>query len=135
MKTVTIEQDITFEAPVKDVYEAILDAKKHAAFTQSEVHISDKEGEDFTAYDGYIEGKNYELIPHSKIVQIWKAMEAEWPDEHYSVIEFHLKAKDETTHLHFIHKDLPELVSDSIANGWYEHYWEPMKDYLASHKS
>lgn len=130
MKTVTVEQDITFEASPKELYEALLNPKKHAAFTQSEVQISDKEGADFTAYDGYIEGKNFELKPYNKIVQIWKAYEAEWPDEHWSVIEFHLKEEDDKTHLHFVHKDLPEAVSDSIANGWYEYYWEPLKDYL-----
>lgn len=130
METVTIRQELNFKVSSEEFYKTFLDEKKHAAFTQSEVHISDKEGDDFTAYDGYIEGKNFELMPNKRIVQIWKAQEAEWPDEHWSVIEINLKDNGEGCHVEFVHKDLPKNVADSIDNGWHEYYWEPLKDYF-----
>ena len=58
MKIKTLRQKATFKASPHAVYESIMDAKKHAFFTQSKVKITKKVGDKFSAYDGYIEGVN-----------------------------------------------------------------------------
>lgn len=44
MKTKTIKQTIFFKAEPHDVYEALMDSKKHSKFTGDKAVISRKEG-------------------------------------------------------------------------------------------
>ena len=68
-----IHQTVTFKASPHDVYEALMDSKKHAAFTGGKASISRLVGGAIMAYDDYIAGKNVELVPDRKIVQDWRA--------------------------------------------------------------
>jgi uncharacterized protein YndB with AHSA1/START domain len=70
-----IQQTVTFKASPHDVYEALMDSKKHAAFSGGKASISRKVGGRISAYDGYITGKNIELIPDQEIVQDWRAVD------------------------------------------------------------
>src|SRR5689334_13118284 len=78
-KTKTIKQS-EFISGVKaeEVYSALLDARNHAAFTGAAATGSGRVGSKFTAWDGYISGKNLELEPGKRIVQEW--LTTEWPD-------------------------------------------------------
>ena len=67
MKTKTLKQKVTFKATPHEVYESIMDARKHAKFTKSKVEITKKIGDKFSAYDGYIEGINLKLVPDKEI--------------------------------------------------------------------
>ena len=63
MKTevTTIKQKVVIPASPKEVYEAYVDAKKHSKFTGSKATGKAVVGGKFTAWDGYIFGKNLEL--------------------------------------------------------------------------
>ena len=63
----TIKQTITFKAKAHDIYDTLLNEKKHAAFTGSKAKINRKKNGRFQTYDGYAEGKNIELIKDKKI--------------------------------------------------------------------
>ena len=71
MKTKSIRQTVTFDAKPIDVYNLIMDAEKHAAFTGSKVTMSKELNGKFSVFDGYCRGYNIELIPGKKIVQAW----------------------------------------------------------------
>ena len=86
----TIKQSVTIKAKPHDVYEALMDAKKHAKFTGGKAVISREVGGKFNVFDGYAEGVNLELVPDKKIVQSWRA--DDWPKGHYSKATFDLKA-------------------------------------------
>lgn len=131
METVTIRQEVDIETSPEKVYEALLSSKDHSNFTESEAHISDKEGESFSAYDGYILGKNIKLIPTEKITQKWRAVESNWPEDHWSTVEFHLSDNEEGgTRLIFIQKELPKKIAENVANGWHKYYWKPLNAYF-----
>ena len=125
-----IFQSIQFKAKPKVLYDLIMNPKKHSAFTDAAAQISQQIGGKYSAYDGYIEGENLELIPGKKIVQTWRAMEDKWPDGENSIIEFVFVENDHGTELQFTHKDIPHAVKSDFNKGWVEHYWEPMKAYL-----
>ena len=74
----SIHQSIIFMASPHDVYEALMDSEKHAAFSGGKATISREIGGTITAYDDYITGRNIELIPDRKIVQDWRAVD--WPE-------------------------------------------------------
>jgi activator of HSP90 ATPase len=123
-----IKQTVTFKASPHEVYEALMDSKKHAAFSNSEAKISREVGGEYMAYDGYITGKNIELIPDKKIVQSWRA--SDWEEDYFSTITFELTPIPEGTRLDFTHADVPSGTEDEFTQGWIDNYWEPMKKYL-----
>ncbi|HLC79775.1 MAG TPA: SRPBCC family protein [archaeon] len=129
MKTKTIRQVVKFEASAKDVYDCLMDSKKHSAFTQSECKIGKNTGDSFSAYDGYIEGTTIELIPGEKVVQSWHA--SDWPKGHYSEVIFEFEQKGSKTKLKFTHSNVPEEFFEEIKAGWIEHYWSKMKEFFA----
>ncbi len=90
--------------------------------------VSDKIGDKFTAWDGYIKGKNLVLEPYNKIVQSWRSTNFE-DHEDDSQIEVILNEGDSETKLTLIHTNVPES-GEHYKKGWYEHYFEPMKRYF-----
>jgi len=125
----TIRQSTTFKATPHEVYEALMDSRKHARFTGAKARISHKVGGRFTAYDGYIEGVNLNLVPDKKIVQSWRG--SDWPKDHYSKATFSLKKIKNGTHLTFTQSGVPNQYYNDISQGWRDYYWKPMKEMLA----
>jgi activator of HSP90 ATPase len=124
----TIRQSVTFKATPHQVYEALMDSRKHTKFTGDAASVSRKVGGKITAYGGYITGKNVELVQDVKIVQTWHA--ADWPEGHESKVTFSLKPVEGGTRLAFTHTGVPDDQVESIKQGWIEHYWTPMKAML-----
>ena len=123
-----IQQTVTFKASPHEVYEALMDSKKHAAFSGGKARISRKVGGPIMAYDDYITGKNVELTPDQKIVQTWRAVD--WSEGYYSRVVFLFTAVPEGTRLDFTHTDVPEGTEEEFTQGWIDNYWEPMKVFL-----
>jgi activator of HSP90 ATPase len=123
-----IKQTVVFKASPHAVYEALMDSATHAAFSGSVASISREVGGEFNAYDGYISGKNLELVPDRKIVQSWRAVD--WPDGHFSTVTFLFIPIAEGTQLDFTHTGIPEGEEAAFEEGWIDNYWEPMKEYL-----
>jgi activator of HSP90 ATPase len=123
-----IQQTVTFKASPHEVYEILMDSKKHSAFSGGLAEISREVGGEFSAYDGYITGKNLELVPDRKIVQNWRAVD--WPEGFFSTVTFVLLPIAGGTRLNFTHKDLPEGTEAEFEQGWVNNYWEPLKRYL-----
>jgi activator of HSP90 ATPase len=128
METKTIKQTVTFKAGPHDVYEALMDSKKHAKFTGDKASISRKVGGKFSAFDGYSEGTNLELVPDSKIVQTWRA--SDWPEGLYSKVTFVFKEIAGGTRLAFTQTGIPAELHEEIEQGWRDYYWAPMKEML-----
>lgn len=128
MKTKTIRQSVAFKASPHDVYEALMDPDKHAQFTGGAADISREIGGRFTAFDGYSEGVNIELIQDKKIVQTWRA--SDWLEDHYSQVTLLLKKLEDGTRLTFTQTGVPEDQYEDISQGWWNYYWNPMKEML-----
>jgi activator of HSP90 ATPase len=128
MKTKDIKQEEHFDASPAEIYDALMDSKKHTQFTGDTAKIENKVGGNFTAFSGYASGKNLELIQDKKIVQSWHAEEENWPDDYFSKITFELKPDKGGTLLNFTHEGVPVENADSIADGWVTYYWEPLRE-------
>lgn len=128
METKTIKQTVTFKASPHDVYEALMDSKKHAKFTGDKALISRKVGGKFSAFDGYSEGTNLELVPDIKIVQTWRA--SDWPEGLYSKVTYSFKEMTGGTRLSFTQTGVPAELYEEIEQGWRDYYWAPMKEML-----
>jgi activator of HSP90 ATPase len=126
MKTKTIRQSVTFKASPHEVYEMLMDSRKHSKFTGEKARISRKVGGKFSAYGGYIEGVNLDLIPDRKIVQSWRGND--WPEGHYSKSTFSLKKVKNGSRLTFRQSGVPDKYYNDISQGWRDYYWKPMKE-------
>ncbi len=106
-KTGTIRQRILIPSiPPEEVYNALIDPKKHSAFTGSRATCDPRPGGKFTAWDKYISGKNLELVKGKKIVQEWKT--SEWPEGYpSSILEFTFTRKRGGTELRMVHSKVP----------------------------
>ena len=124
----SIQQTVTFKISPHEVYEALMDSEKHAAYTGGKARISRAVGGSIMAYDDYITGKNIELVPDQKIVQDWRAVD--WPEGYFSRIMFELTAIPEGTRLDFTHTDVPEGTEEEFTQGWIDNYWKPMQAYF-----
>jgi len=130
MTTRSIKQTVTFNASPKEVYQLIMDAKKHSAFTGSAVTMSNKINGKFSMFEGYCHGYNIELSDGKKIVQAWHFAEDGWPDDHFSVCSFAFQKKDNQTKLVFTQTGIPEHKAEDLKEGWKKFYWQPMKTWL-----
>ena len=128
MKTKTIRQTVSFRATPHEVYEALMDSKKHAKFSRDKASISRKVGGKFRAYGHYIEGKNLELKEDKKIVQSWRAYT--WPADYFSETTYVLTKLKDKTKLTFTHSGVPADDAEKIKKGWTDYYWKPMKEFL-----
>ena len=123
-----IRQKVIFKASPHEIYEMLMDSKKHAEFTGDDAEISRKVGGKITAYGGYIEGENLELAKDRKIVQKWRG--SDWLEGHYSTAAFELKPVEGGTQLIFVQTNVPDGQYEAISKGWTEHYWDKMKKAL-----
>jgi activator of HSP90 ATPase len=129
MKTKTLHQSVVFETDPHEVYEMLMDSKKHAEFTGAKATIGRQVGDSFSVWDEWATGSNVELVPNKKIVQRWRG--ADWPTGHYSVVRFELKKVDRGTRLDFTQTGIPEGLYEEIAQGWKEWYWEKLQAYFS----
>lgn len=129
MKTKTIKQTVTFSAAPVEVYDLLMDSKKHTECTGAKAKVSSKVGGRVEAYDGYIEGKNVELVLGKKIVQEWRA--SDWPEGAWSLVRIELKPSKKGTQLVFTQTGVPQEFVTDITSGWKEFYWTPMQAWLA----
>ena len=76
----------SFNTTAKKIYDTWLSGEGHTKMTGGSAIISDKIGDKFTAWDGYIEGENIDLEPNKRILQTWRTSQFE-DDEEDSKIE------------------------------------------------
>ena len=125
IKTKNIKQTVALKGTPHEVYEMLINSKKHSAFTGSKAVVSQKEGGRISAWDGYIDGKNIKLITDKKIVQSWRAID--WPKGHYSTVTYALTKTKGGTKLTFVQTSVPADFCTSIKQGWVDYYWTPLK--------
>ncbi|MBK8448596.1 MAG: SRPBCC domain-containing protein [Saprospiraceae bacterium] len=130
LKVKTIKQNISFDASPEELYYLFMDPYKHAAFTGSDVIISNEINGKFNIFNGYCKGYNIELAVAQKIVQAWNFAENGWPENHYSICKFSFEPNGNKTKLKFEQTGIPEHKVDQLKKGWKEYYWIPMKAYL-----
>ncbi|MDA1035740.1 MAG: SRPBCC domain-containing protein [Chloroflexi bacterium] len=116
-------------ATPEQVYEAWLDGDQHSEMTGAGATANAKVGGAFTAWDGYIEGTNVELVEYGRIVQRWRTLEfpVDAPD---SLLEITLEPSNGGTLITINHSEIPDGQGDSYKTGWVDHYFEPMAEHF-----
>ena len=130
MQTKTLQQTITFKASPQEVYDMLMDSKRHRSLSGEPAKISKKVGGKFTAWGSHLSGINLALKPGKKIVQAWRAT-GWWPD-HYSIAIFDITKVQGGSKLKFTQIGIPPSRYSGHYRGWIETYWTPMKEIFAT---
>ncbi len=111
------------------LYRIWMSSRMHSDFTGSPASIDDRVGGEFSAWNGYITGKNLALDPGRRILQSWRTTDfpADAPD---SELELMMEACTAGTVFTLIHRNLPPDQVEDYRLGWEEEYLQPLKDYL-----
>lgn len=70
-----------------------------------------------------------EIVPNQRIVQAWRP--ADWKPGVYSIVRIELASSTGGTRVLLDHTGFQEGLYDHLYSGWYEHYWDPLRKYLA----
>jgi len=136
-----IHQEVVFKASPARVYKVLTDARlfdkvvvfsgalKAMKLRASAVRIGKKEGDAFSLFGGYINGRHIELTAGVRVIQAWHA--GSWAPHIYSIVRFELAAHPDGCKLVFDQTGFPNEEAMSLATGWQEHYWAPMAKVLA----
>ena len=123
----------TIPASPEEIYQAWLDSLGHSEMTGGEATMSDQVGAEVTAWDGYISGRNLELVPGERIVQSWRT--SEFGDEHEdSVVTVVLQEVGDGTLVTIEHSNVPDDQRSYEEGGWQSNYFEPMVAYFTERK-
>lgn len=126
----SIRVKFSIHAPAKAIYDAWLSSAEHTAMTGARATASRLVGGAFSAWDGYITGKNLLLLDSKKIVQSWRS--SEFPEDAAdSVLSVQLSEKNGITEVDLEHKDIPPGQGVQYQSGWIEFYANPMQKYFA----
>jgi uncharacterized protein YndB with AHSA1/START domain len=125
-----IHQEVSFAVPPERLYQALMNAADHAAFTGAPAEISAEVGGAWSAYGGKISGRNLELIDGARIVQSWRA--GNWPAGVHSLVRFELTKDGSGTRLVLDHDAVADDQLPHIDGGWAKMYWEPLRKYLGA---
>lgn len=129
LNTKKITQSVFIAAKPEEVYDALIDPKKHSIVTGAKATCDTRVGGEFTAWDGYIFGKNLKLEKGKRIVQEWKT--TEWPEGYPpSTVEFSFKEKEGGTELTLVHSKVPTEQAEAYRQGWIDYYWKPLGEYF-----
>ena len=118
-------------ATPQQIYDAWLDSRGHTKITGSAARAKPVQGATFSAWGGYIKGKNLTLEPGRRIVQSWRTTKFAKQDQD-SQIEVLLEAVPEGTLLTLHHTNVPDGHVGYQDGGWQQHYFEPMKQYFSA---
>jgi activator of HSP90 ATPase len=138
-----IHHEPVFKASRKRVYEALTETNQFAKVVElsaamksggmktgaAPVAISREAGGTFSAFGGYITGRQVELVANERIVQVWRA--GSWDPGSYSIARFVLMEMGGETKIKFDHTGFPKGQAEHLAEGWKGNYWEPLTKFLA----
>lgn len=127
--TESITVSAAFNVSRQKLYRAWLNSQKHTEFTGSAAKTSSRKDGKFEAWEGYISGKNLELLPFERILQSWRTTEFNKNDPD-SLVEVIFEEKNGKTIVTINHSNIPKGQGKGYKKGWIEFYFKPMKQYF-----
>jgi len=121
-------------ATPNEIFDAWLDSGGHEQLTGGQpAQISANEGANFTAWNGYITGRNLKLEPPRRIVQSWRTTKFT-KDDPDSQIEVLLEPVAGGTKVTVHHTNVPDGHTSYRDGGWQNNYFDPMKKHFGHSK-
>ena len=125
-----LKLSVFLPASPEQIYRAWLDSAGHSAITGSPAQVDPQVGGQFSAWDGYIQGRNLEMQPFRRILQTWRTSDFP-PESADSRLEVLLEAENGGTRLTLIHTGIPTGQGQDYEQGWEDFYFASMREYYS----
>ncbi len=110
------------------VYQVLADAERLSALSGKTGSAARTEGEEFAAFDGYVTGRQIELVPDTRVVQTWRF--PRWEPGQHSLVTFTLTKVDGGTCLAIDQHGEPDGWHEHIASNWPTFYFTPLTEHF-----
>lgn len=110
----------------EEVYAALVNPFSITLWTGSDAMMEEKEGTEFSLFDGDISGRNISFEKNSRIVQEWYFGE----QEHQSIVTITLRPDRHYTKIELHHTNIPEEAYEDMAHGWDTYYFGGLKEFF-----
>jgi activator of HSP90 ATPase len=127
---VTIHLETTFPAEPGQIYELLINGAKFGDVTGKAGKGGGSPGAYFSLFEGWIEGRQIELVPNERVVQAWRFMD--WEPGVYSIVRFSLSPDGSGTKLVLDQDAVPAQFHEHVRTNWGGFYFEPMAKFRAN---
>jgi activator of HSP90 ATPase len=110
----------------EEIYLALTNPFTIELWSDSPAIMDDKEGTEFSLWDGDITGKNIKMVKNEEIVQEWYFGELPEP----SVASIKLHPHKNGTNVEVRHTNIPDDAYENINEGWREYYIGAIKRFF-----
>jgi len=134
MKTTSIKLSIVVTAKPGEVFAALTEPHRIAAWSGQKGKVAAKVGGTFELFDGWVKGTVLEFNPGKRLAHTW--LPGDWPaDAHESVVRYTLTPSGKGTKIVLEHSNLPnETEKKNHTSGWKEFVLDPLKTHFTTHQ-
>lgn len=122
----TFQKDYIIKAPPEEVYTALTNPFTIELWTGYPAVMEEKEGIEFSMWDGDIQGRNIQLEKNRKIVQEWYFGD-EYPPSTVTILLF---KHNKGTKARVIHEHIPDEAYENMREGWNDNYFGNLKRFF-----
>jgi activator of HSP90 ATPase len=126
----SIQQQAMIDADPAQVYAVLANAEALSALSGMSGTAGRSAGEEFSAFDGHVVGRQIELVPGERIVQAWRF--PVWAPGTYSIVRFTLVAEGGGTRLVLDQHGEPDDWHEHVDTNWPTFYLTPLTRHFAA---
>jgi activator of HSP90 ATPase len=123
-----IHQEVTINAPPDRIYELLTNGAKFGDVTGKPGKGGGAPGAFFSLFDGWLQGRQVELVANERIAQAWRFMD--WEPGIYSAVRFELKPEGTGTRIILDQDGVPEAFHEHVKTNWDGFYFAPFKKHF-----
>ena len=124
----TIHQDYTINAPISQVWRAFTTAETAEQWGAGPAKVDASEGGVFSYWDGDIHGTTTKIETEKLLAQDW--YEHDHPERLHKVTFTFESMANNATVVHLAQTDVGDEELTSMADGWQDYYFDPIKKLL-----
>jgi activator of HSP90 ATPase len=123
-----IHQEVTINAPPDRIYELLTNGAKFGDVTGKPGKGGGAPGAFFSLFDGWLQGRQVELVANERIAQAWRFMD--WEPGIYSAVRFELKPEGTGTRIILDQNGVREAFHEHVKTNWDGFYFAPFKKHF-----
>lgn len=121
-----IHLEASLPAAPDRIYELLTNGAKFGDVTGKPGKGGGAPGAFFSIFDGWIEGRQIDLVPNERVVQAWRFMD--WDPGVYSIVRFTLSPEGTGTKMVVDQEAVPAAVHEHVRTNW-GFYFEPLSKF------
>jgi len=114
------------EATPEEIFLALTNPFTIELWSDSPAIMDDKEGTEFSLWEGDITGINLKIVPNQELVQEWDFGELPEP----SIVTIRLHPQKTGTNVELHHINIPDEAFANINEGWRQYYIGALKRFF-----